>query len=98
MAAVTQVRILVTASRATFCFTELYGENKEKNMRRPGIEPGSTAWKAAMLTIIPPTLVHVTNDNISITLGIITEEMSQTATRVICVHMCCIDQQYSGHT
>merc|ERR1711951_54908 len=24
-------------------------------MRRPGIEPGSTAWKAAMLTIIPPT-------------------------------------------
>ena len=25
-------------------------------MRRPGIEPGSTAWKAAMLTIIPPTL------------------------------------------
>ena len=27
-----------------------------KNMRRPGIEPGSTAWKAAMLTIIPPTL------------------------------------------
>ena len=27
-------------------------------MRRPGIEPGSTAWKAAMLTIIPPTLRH----------------------------------------
>ena len=26
-----------------------------KGMRRPGIEPGSTAWKAAMLTIIPPT-------------------------------------------
>ena len=25
-------------------------------MRRPGIEPGSTAWKAAMLTTIPPTL------------------------------------------
>ncbi len=24
-------------------------------MRRPGIEPGSTAWKAAMLTTIPPT-------------------------------------------
>ena len=31
------------------------GKNGEK-MRRPGIEPGSTAWKAAMLTIIPPTL------------------------------------------
>ena len=26
-------------------------------MRQPGIEPGSTAWKAAMLTTIPPTLV-----------------------------------------
>ena len=26
-----------------------------KKLRRPGIEPGSTAWKAAMLTIIPPT-------------------------------------------
>ena len=25
-------------------------------LRRPGIEPGSTAWKAAMLTTIPPTL------------------------------------------
>ena len=24
-------------------------------VRRPGIEPGSTAWKAAMLTTIPPT-------------------------------------------
>jgi hypothetical protein len=24
--------------------------------------------------------------------------MTQTATRVLCVHMCCIDQQYSGHT
>ena len=28
----------------------------EKDLRRPGIEPGSTAWKAAMLTTIPPTL------------------------------------------
>ncbi|GIX97640.1 hypothetical protein CEXT_727541 [Caerostris extrusa] len=25
-------------------------------LRRPGVEPGSTAWKAAMLTVIPPTL------------------------------------------
>ena len=25
-------------------------------MLRPGIEPGSTAWKAAMLTTIPPKL------------------------------------------
>jgi hypothetical protein len=29
----------------------------ETKMRRPGIEPGPTAWKAAMLTTIPPTLV-----------------------------------------
>ena len=29
---------------------------KKVDMRRPGIEPGSTAWKAAMLTTIPPTL------------------------------------------
>ena len=28
----------------------------KKNLRRPGIEPGSTVWKAAMLTTIPPTL------------------------------------------
>ncbi len=26
-------------------------------MHWPGIEPGSTAWKAAMLATIPPTLV-----------------------------------------
>ena len=30
-------------------------------MRQPGIEPGSTAWKAAMLTTIPLTL-DVNND------------------------------------
>ena len=32
-------------------------QGKKILMRRPGIEPGSTAWKAAMLTTIPPTLV-----------------------------------------
>ena len=26
-------------------------------MRRPGVEPGSTAWKATMLTVTPPTLL-----------------------------------------
>ena len=31
-------------------------------MRRPGIEPGSTAWKAAMLTIIPPTQYGYVDD------------------------------------
>ena len=34
-------------------------KKKKKNLRRPGIEPGSTAWKAAMLTIIPPTLLFL---------------------------------------
>ena len=35
----------------------LYLTNKcKKWLRRPGIEPGSTAWKAAMLTTIPLTL------------------------------------------
>ena len=27
-------------------------------MRQPGIEPGSIAWKATMLTFTPPTLAH----------------------------------------
>ena len=27
-------------------------------MRRPGVEPGSTAWKATMLTVTPPTPIH----------------------------------------
>ncbi|KAF7493213.1 hypothetical protein SSS_07494 [Sarcoptes scabiei] len=26
-------------------------------MRRPGVEPGSTAWKAAIIAVIPPTLL-----------------------------------------
>ena len=30
-----------------------------KHVRQPGIEPGSTAWKATMLTVTPPTLVLV---------------------------------------
>ena len=34
-------------------------------MRWPGIEPGSTAWKAAMLTIIPPTLHVKTGSELS---------------------------------
>ena len=32
-------------------------ELKKKELRWPGIEPGSIAWKATMLTIIPPTLL-----------------------------------------
>ena len=30
--------------------------NKRESMRQPGIEPGSIAWKATMLTVTPPTL------------------------------------------
>ena len=40
----------------------LRGQKKKieyTKMRRPGIEPGSTAWKAAMLTTIPPTPLDV---------------------------------------
>ncbi|GBL90633.1 hypothetical protein AVEN_33794-1 [Araneus ventricosus] len=31
----------------------------KEHLRRPGVEPGSTAWKAAMLTVIPPTLTSI---------------------------------------
>ena len=40
----------------------LYNEKEKKLvkvLRWPGIEPGSTAWKAAMLTTIPPTQAHI---------------------------------------
>ena len=30
-------------------------EGEKKNVREPGVEPGSTAWKAAMLTVTPLT-------------------------------------------
>ena len=46
---------------ATFCplseQESKKGRPQKSWMRRPGIEPGSTAWKAAMLTTIPPTPV-----------------------------------------
>ena len=43
---------------------DLEKKKKKKNeVRRPGVEPGSTAWKATMLTVTPPTLLasEVTN-------------------------------------
>ena len=43
---------------ATFCPLSEQESKKgrpQKSMHRPGIEPGSTAWKVAMLTTIPPT-------------------------------------------
>ncbi len=33
-------------------------------MRRPGVEPGSIAWKATMLTATPPTLLDIVQDKI----------------------------------
>ena len=40
--------------------TKLHEKNdiikSKMKLRWPGVEPGSTAWKAAMLTAIPPTL------------------------------------------
>ena len=39
---------------------------EKKKMRRPGIEPGSTAWKATMLTITPPTLLSLSKKHIQI--------------------------------
>ena len=36
-------------------FKKFFKIFSKRVLRRPGIEPGSTAWKAAMLTIIPPT-------------------------------------------
>ena len=40
-------------------FKKFFKIFSKRVLRRPGIEPGSTAWKAAMLTIIPPT--HLIN-------------------------------------
>ena len=39
-------------------------------MRQPGIEPGSIAWKATMLTFTPPTLddgvtIYISPEHIS---------------------------------
>ena len=46
---------------ATFCplseQESKKGRPQKSGMHRPGIEPRSTAWKAAMLTTIPPTPV-----------------------------------------
>ena len=51
---------------------DLNGSNRKK-LRRPGIEPGSTAWKAAMLTIIPPTLSLLLQSKDPLTFGMLPE-------------------------
>jgi hypothetical protein len=37
-------------------YSYYYTKKNKKQMRRPRIELGSTAWKATMLTITPATL------------------------------------------
>ena len=53
-----QTKIYVSGSIYETKFGKL-GESfrRAKELRWPGIEPGSNAWKASMLTITPPTLV-----------------------------------------
>ena len=41
-----------------------------KSMRGPGVEPGSAAWKATMLTATPSTLVYFLNKNFEFIKGI----------------------------
>ena len=36
-------------------FYSTFIKKEKKLMRRPGVEPGSAAWKATMLTVTPPT-------------------------------------------
>ena len=40
----------------SFCTHYTHKLGNQKRMRRPGIEPGTIAWKATMLTTTPPTL------------------------------------------
>ena len=40
-------------------------KSQKTSLRRPGIEPRSTAWKAAMLATTPPTLPYNQVDNIA---------------------------------
>eukprot|EP00116_Pleurobrachia_bachei_P000811 sb/3461073/ len=54
----------VTAQHAGYNVVEMnasddrnYSKLTKKSVRWPGIEPGSTAWKATMLTITPPSLM-----------------------------------------
>ena len=42
-----------------------FSKKKDKKLRQPGIEPGSTAWKAAMLTIIPLTPCYTSDLKLS---------------------------------
>ena len=56
-----------------------------KKFRRPGIEPGSTAWKAAMLTIIPPTPVQLLLGNIRRTLGMLTKVPPGCSVLIHCI-------------
>jgi hypothetical protein len=55
-------------------FHYVYARYKQK-VRRPGVEPGSTAWKATMLTVTPPML------HISVPLSLLDNEHRLMTTR-----------------
>ena len=42
-------------------------KKKKRTVRWPGVEPGSAAWKATMLTVTPPTLVNHLKNRSSLT-------------------------------
>lgn len=50
-------KLRAIAADVRIVFKKLYseGEKNKFSVRWPGIEPGSTAWKATMLTITPPS-------------------------------------------
>ena len=47
--------VLKDLNKSVFSTFACLVAKKLNDLRRPGIEPGSTAWKVAMLTTIPPT-------------------------------------------
>ena len=49
--------ILMTTAGSAGMLHRITSTQGDGSLRWPGIEPGSTAWKAAMLTTIPP--MHV---------------------------------------
>ena len=58
---------------------------KRKRMRWPGIEPGSAAWKAAMLTFTPPTPPYtLPSTTFAIPPVVMSLSISREATRSCC--------------
>ena len=62
------VESTATSANRTTEFVIKINWNSIKCVRRPGVEPGSTAWKATMLTVTPPTLHIYTQPSTQCTL------------------------------